>query len=78
MIAAGVCSKCEKCIEVVPSEESPAGEIVRQLYVDCRLGGILVQSSEIPEGCLMRMEQTICEQEAADAVSAIECCGGVL
>jgi len=76
MIAPGICQKCDKCMGVKPSKESERGEVLRQLYVDCKLGGLLVQSSPVPEGCPMRMEHVMCEEDAVEAVEAIEYCGG--
>ena len=70
MILSAICTKCEKCIEIRPSETADDGRMIRPLSVDCELGGLLILDSDLPKGCIYEMEQVMCED---DAMEEAEC-----
>lgn len=71
MISAGICGKCEKCEGVNPSKETENGHITRPLSIDCEIGGLLLQSSNLPEGCSMKMEQLLCEEDTRETIELL-------
>ena len=72
MILSAICAKCEKCIEVRPSETTEDGRMLRPLSVDCELGGLLILDSDLPDECLYKMEQVMCEDDALEEAECLK------
>jgi len=66
MISPGICAKCDRCKGVNPSKNTDCGDMILPLSVDCELGGLLLQKSDLPKNCPMKMEQMICEEDAIE------------
>jgi len=71
MISAGICTRCENCKGINPSETSESGWVSRPLSIDCEIGGLLLQSSCVPVECSMKMEHLLCEEDTRDAVELL-------